>query len=97
MLISLAITAILATGLGYRLLQPNRVSMPLPLPHAKGTPLSGQEENADFHFLYHWNLRDCPTDTEILGDLEPEAIKQVTGDAVWEIELTAKNGKLSQS
>lgn len=69
--------------------------MPLPLPHEEGTPLCGSEEKADFHFLYNWNLRDCPTETEILGDLEPEALEQVEGDAVWKIELTAKNGKLS--
>lgn len=95
MLISLVVTAVLVVMLGYRLLQQNQVSMPLPLPHADGTSLSGAEEKADFHFIYRWNLRDCPTGTEILGATEPGAIEQVAGDAIWCIELTAKDGKLT--
>lgn len=95
MLISLVVTAVLAVLLGYRLMQRNQVSMPLPLPHAGGTALSGVEEKADFHFVYRWNLRDCPTGTEILGATEPSTVEQVAGDAVWNIELTAKDGKLT--
>lgn len=95
MLISLVFTVVLVVTLGYRVLQSNQISMPLPLPHAEGSQLSGPEARADFHFLYRWNLRDCPTHTEILGNLEPEALEQVDGDAVWAIELTAENGKLT--
>lgn len=95
MLISLVVTIVLAVTLGYRILQQNQVSMPLSLPHANGTSLSGAEEKADFHFVYRWNLRDCPTGTEILGAIEPSAIEQVAGDAIWNIELTAKKGKLT--
>lgn len=95
MLISLVVTVMLAVTLGYRMLQQNQVSMPLPLPHADGTTLSGVEEKADFHFVYRWNLRDSPTGTEILGATEPSAIEQVAGDAVWDIELSAKDGKLT--
>ena len=95
LLISFVFTVLLVVTIGYRILQSDRVSMPLPLPHAEGTMLKGTEAEADFRFTYRWNLRDCPTDTEILGDLEPPATQQVEGEAIWCIELIAENGKLT--
>lgn len=95
LLISFVFTVLLVVTIGYRILQSDRVSMPLPLPHAEGTMLKGTEAGADFRFTYRWNLRDCPTDTEILGDLEPPATQQVEGEAIWCIELIAENGKLT--
>lgn len=95
MLISLVITAVLVVTLGYRLLQRDTAEFPLPIPHAEGTVLTGTEAAADFHFTYRWNLRDCPTDTEILGSVDPGVIDMIDGEAIWSIELTAKEGKLT--
>lgn len=95
MLMALVVTSVLVVTLGYRLLQSDTASMPLPLPHAQGTELSGNEAAADFRFVYKWNLKDCPTDTEVLGALEPTVAELVEGDAIWNIELAAVNGKLT--
>lgn len=94
LLISLVVTAVLVVMLGYRLLQQDTAEFPLPIPHAEGTALSGAEAEADFHFSYRWNLRDCPADTEILGAIEPAVTDLVMGDAIWGINLTAKEGKI---
>lgn len=95
MLISLVVTAVLVVMLGYRLLQRDTAEFPLPIPHTEGTALTGTEASADFHFTYRWNLRDCPTDTEILGFLAPTVADLIDGEALWSIELVAKNGRLS--
>ncbi len=95
MLVSLVVTAVLAVMLGYRLLQRDTAEFPLPIPHAEGTALTGTEAAADFHFTYRWNLRDCPTGTEILGALDPTVADLIDGEALWSIALTAKNGKLT--
>lgn len=95
LLISLVVTAVLVVMLGYRLLQRDTAEFPLPIPHAEGTELTGPEAAADFHFTYRWNLRDCPTDTEILGSLDPTVADLIDGEALWSIELAAKNGRLS--
>lgn len=65
-----------------------------PLPPFAAIPLTEPELNADFHFTYRWNLKDSPSGTEILGASKPTTADLVSGDAVWTIELTARQGKL---
>lgn len=66
-----------------------------PLPPFSEIPLCEAESEADFRFIYHWNLKDSPSGTEILGDPAPGTADLVSGDAVWTIELTANRGKLN--
>lgn len=95
LLMALVFTTVLLVAVGYRVLQPNTATMPLPLPHATGTPLTGTEADSDFHFTYQWNLRDCPSGTEILGDPASQTVDKIKGDAIWRMELTARDGKLT--
>ncbi len=95
LLLAFLTTATLVAAVVCHLSRSHSTASQVPPPHTSGTRLHDTEAHADFQFEYHWNLRDCPSGTVILGDLEPQTTSELKGDTIWTIALTARDGTLT--